>query len=82
VTASVRAILQLGGVALIITAVLRSWWTTAAFVILMLLVAGFTSARRLGTLRDGWPALVSIAAGALPAVTAIVASGVTPLTTI
>jgi len=82
VTASVRAILQLGAVSLVITAVLHSWWATAGFVAVMLCVAAATSARRLGSLRYGWPAVLPIAAGALPVGAAIVAAGTTPRTTI
>jgi putative ABC transport system permease protein len=80
VTASVRAILQLGVVSLLITAVLRSWWPTAGFVVLMVLVAAATSARRVSVLRLGWPVIVPIVAGAAPAGTVIVAGGTMPLT--
>ena len=41
-TASLRAAVQLGVVALVIAAVLRSWWSTAAFVIMMFAVAAVT----------------------------------------
>jgi len=54
VTASIRAIVQLAAVSLLIAAVLRSWWATAAFITLMVLVAAATSARRSG--RGGWSA--------------------------
>jgi putative ABC transport system permease protein len=79
VTASLRAIAQLGVVSLLITAVLRSWWTTAAFIALMLVVAAATSARRISTLRLGWPAVLPVAAGVFPIGSAIVAAGTTPL---
>src|SRR3954465_1784987 len=66
VTASLRAVAQLGVVSLLITAVLRSWWTTAAFISLMVVVAAATSARRVSTLRLGWPAILPIVAGGPP----------------
>ncbi|BCJ47625.1 ABC transporter permease [Actinoplanes ianthinogenes] len=82
VTASVRAVVQLALVSLLITAVLRSWWSTAGFVLLMLLVAAATSARRISTLRRGWPAIAPIAAGAGVAGTVVVATGTVPPTEI
>jgi putative ABC transport system permease protein len=82
VTASLRAVLQLGIVSLLITGVLRSWWTTAAFIALMLSVAVATSARRVSTLRLGWAVAAPIAAGALPVGAGIVAAGTMPLTTV
>jgi putative ABC transport system permease protein len=81
-TASLRAVLQLALVSLLITAVLRSWWTTAGFVALMFTVAVGTSARRISTLRLGWPAAAPIAAGALPVGAGIIAAGTTPLQTV
>jgi len=81
-TASLRAALQLGAVSLLITAVLRSWWATAAFIAVMLGVAAATSARRITTLRLGWPAVAPIAAGALPVGAGIVAAGTVPLVTV
>jgi putative ABC transport system permease protein len=82
VTASLRAILQLGVVSLLITAVLRSWWATGAFIAVMLGVASATSARRVTTLRLGWPVAAPIAAGALPVGAGIVAAHTMPLTTV
>jgi putative ABC transport system permease protein len=41
-------------VSVVIAAVLRSWWATAAFITLMVAVAAITSARRVSTLRRGW----------------------------
>ncbi|MBU2663897.1 ABC transporter permease [Actinoplanes bogorensis] len=80
VTASLRAVAQLGLVSLLIAAVLRSWWATAGFIVLMVLVAALTSARRVSTLRLGWMVILPIAAGALPAGALIVATGAMPLT--
>jgi len=82
VTASARAILQLAIVSLLITAVLRSWWATAGFIALMLGVAVATSARRVSTIRLGWPVAAPIVAGALPVGAGIVVAGTTPLTTV
>ncbi|MFG1609796.1 ABC transporter permease [Actinoplanes sp. NPDC049265] len=79
-TASVRAVLQLAAVSLLIAAVLRSWWATAAFIALMVIVASATSARRASTIRRGWPVAAPIVAGALPVGAIIVVSGTMPLT--
>lgn len=80
-TASVRAVLQLAAVSLLITGVLRSWWATAGFIVLMVLVAAGTSARRVvGSLRLGWPVLAPIAGGAVPIGVGIVTAGTLPLT--
>jgi putative ABC transport system permease protein len=81
-TASVRAVVQLGVVSLLIAAVLRSWWATAGFIALMLAVAAATSARRVTTLRLGWPVAAPIAAGALPIGAGIVVAGTMPMTTV
>ena len=61
VTGSLRAVLQLGAVSLLIAAVLRSWWATAGFIVMMALVAAATSARRVSTWRRGTLVLVPIA---------------------
>jgi putative ABC transport system permease protein len=82
VTAALRAVLQLGIVSLLITGVLRSWWSTAAFIALMLTVAVGTSARRITTLRLGWPAALPITTGAGPICVGIIAAGTTPLRTV
>jgi putative ABC transport system permease protein len=78
VTAAVRAVLQLAVVSLLIAAVLRSWWATAGFITLMVLVAGVTSARRVSTLRLGRLVIIPIVAGAAPAGLVIAAGGVLP----
>jgi putative ABC transport system permease protein len=82
VAAAVRAVVQLGVVSLLIAAVLRSWWATAAFVVVMLGVATVTSARRVTTLRRGWPVAAPIAVGALPVGAGIVAAHTMPWTTV
>lgn len=79
--AVVRAIVQLAGVSLIIGLVLRSLWLTAAFLALMVLVGGATSAKRItGSLRpSSWWAVVPILSGLVPALALILASTVVPL---
>ncbi|GID97212.1 hypothetical protein Adi01nite_66240 [Amorphoplanes digitatis] len=79
VTASVRAVLQLAAVSLLIAAVVRSWWATAGFILLMVLVAAATSARRLGSWRLSRLVIAPIAAGALPVGALIVGAGTMPL---
>lgn len=80
VTASVRAVLQLAVVATIIVAVVRSWWLTVAFVLVMLTVASFTSARRMTRDRTGLLASAAIGAGVLPVLAIVLVSGAVPLT--
>jgi putative ABC transport system permease protein len=80
VTASVRAVLQLAVVATIIVAVVRSWWMTVAFVLVMLSVASFTSARRMTRHRSGLLAAAAIGAGVLPVLAIVLGSGAVPLT--
>ena len=79
-TASVRAVLQLAVVATIIVAVVRSWWLTVAFVLVMLSVASFTSARRMTRHRSGLLAAGAIGAGVLPVLAIVLLSGAVPLT--
>jgi putative ABC transport system permease protein len=65
VVASVRAIVQLGAVALVITFVFENLVLSAGFVVVMLAVAAFTSGRRLrGVPRAGMIATGAIGAGA------------------
>ncbi|WP_435121707.1 ABC transporter permease [Amycolatopsis thermoflava] len=79
-TAAGRAVVQLGVVSLLITAVLRSGWLTALFVLLMFTVAAVTSARRVGLRlrRVPWIA-VALACGVLPVLALVLGSGVAPL---
>ncbi len=79
-TAAGRAIVQLGAVSLLITAVLRSGWLTGLFVLLMFTVAAVTSARRVGLplRRAPWIA-VALAGGVLPVLALVLGSGVVPL---
>jgi putative ABC transport system permease protein len=79
-TASVRAVLQLGAVSLVIAAVVRSGWLTAGFVTLMYAVAVYTSARRVTRDRSGAWVAVPIAVGAAPVLGLVLGTGVVPLT--
>lgn len=78
--ASLRAVLQLALVATVIVAVVRSWWLTVAFVLLMLGVASWTSARRMTMHRSGFLAAAAITAGVLPVLAITLVSGAVPLT--
>lgn len=78
VSASLRSVVQLAAVSLVIAAVLRSWWATAAFITLMVLVAAATSARRIGSWDLVRFTILPIAAGALPAGLLIVVTGTVP----
>jgi len=78
--AAARAVLQLGGVSVIIVAVVHSLWLSLAFVLVMLAVAGVTSARRMTPDRSGLHALVPIALGAAPVIGLVLATGAVPMT--
>jgi putative ABC transport system permease protein len=80
VVASVRAVVQLALVATIIVAVVRSWWLTVAFALLMLAVASLTSARRITAHPTGRLAVLAIAAGVAPVLAVVLLSGAVPLT--
>lgn len=79
VTAALRGVGQLAAVSLVIVLVLRSGWLTAAFVLLMLGIASWTSARRITKARHGRWAAVSITAGVTPILALLLATGVVPL---
>jgi uncharacterized protein (TIGR00245 family) len=86
VVAAVRATVQLAAVSAVLAAVVRSLWLSAAFIVLMLTVAGLTSAGRItGTgLRNGpvsrlLPAVLPILGGTVPVVALVLASGAVPL---
>jgi putative ABC transport system permease protein len=79
VTAGLRAVIQLGAVSLVIAAALRSVWWSLAFVLLMFSVASVTSTGRIGTPRRQLPWVAfAIAAGAVPVLALVFASGVVP----
>lgn len=77
VVAAVRAVVQLGAVSLLITAVLASGWLTGGFVLLMFSIAAWTSGRRIFG-RVSAVAAVSIAGGVAPVLVALLASRVVP----
>ncbi|HVW39812.1 MAG TPA: ABC transporter permease [Amycolatopsis sp.] len=79
VIAAVRAVAQLAAVSFVITAILRSGWWTALFVLLMFAVAAVTSARRIGVPKGlPWIA-IAIAGGVAPVLALVLGSGVMPL---
>lgn len=80
VTAAVRATVQLAAVSLLIGAIVGSFWASAAFVGLMLVVAARTGGRRITAHRSGWWAALPVALAPLPVVGALVAGGVVPPT--
>ncbi|MGI5128454.1 ABC transporter permease [Pseudonocardia sp. CA-107938] len=79
VTAAVRATVQLAAVSLLIGAIIGSVWLSAAFVLVMVLVAGGTGARRMTRHRSGWWALLPVVLP-LPVVAVLVVGGVVPPT--
>jgi putative ABC transport system permease protein len=78
--AAVRAVVQLATVAAIILAVVRHWWATVLFVLVMFGVAAWTSARRMTRGRGGRYAGVAIAAGVVPVLALVLATGAVPFT--
>lgn len=75
--AAIRALLQMLLVALLISQVARSWPLTVVFLVLMFLVATFTSGRRIEQLQ-WWAPSLAISAGVLPVVVLLFAFGVLP----
>lgn len=80
VTAALRAVVQLGAVALVLAAVVRVAPLTAAFLLLMLATATVTAGRRMTRHRSWTWAVVPVAAGPLLVVTTLLAVGVLPTT--
>ena len=76
--AALRASLQLVAVGLLIAAVLRSWWLTLGFIILMLSVASLTAGRRLSPGEKWWFAAAPVVLGAVPVATGLMLSGLIP----
>lgn len=77
VQAGVRALAQLAVVAVVIAQVGRSVWLAAGFLVVMLLVASWTSARRIGH-TPLWAAALPILAGVLPVAGLMFLTGVLP----
>jgi UDP-glucose/iron transport system permease protein len=80
VTAAARAVAQLALVSAVILVVVRSLWSSVAFVLVMLLVASATSARRMTGDRSGLLAIAPIASGAVVVLAVVLATGVVPPT--
>lgn len=78
VLAGVRGTLQLAVVSAVIVFVLRSSWLWAAFVLVMLLAAGITAARRITKSWCGLWAVAAIAAGVAPVLALVLGSGLVP----
>jgi len=80
VTAAVRATAQLAAVSAVIVVVVRSLWFATAFVLVMLVTATVTSARRITRDRSGLLAGLPIGAGAVVVLALLPAGGAVPLT--
>ncbi|HEY0637074.1 MAG TPA: ABC transporter permease [Pseudonocardiaceae bacterium] len=79
VTAALRAAAQLAAVSLVIVAVLRAWGLTVAFVLVMLVVASATSARRIHRRRrDAAWAGAAITLAVAPVLAVVLATGTVP----
>jgi putative ABC transport system permease protein len=78
VVAGARAVVQLGAVSLLIGAIVGSVLLSTAFVLVMVAVAAFTSARRITPHRSGWWAVLPIAVAPLPVTAMLVLTGVVP----
>jgi putative ABC transport system permease protein len=77
-SAAVRATVQLAAVSAVIVAVVGSLWLSAAFVLVMLGVAAYTSARRITPERSGRWAVLPIGAGVSPVIAIVLVSGAVP----
>jgi putative ABC transport system permease protein len=78
--AAARATVQLAVVGLLIAAVLRSWWLTIGFVVVMLTVASVTAGRRLVPHGRWWWAVAPVWSSTVPVGVALLLSGLVPLT--
>lgn len=77
--AAVRAVVQLFAVSFLVVAAVTRLWAAALFVLAMFAVAVWTTTGRIGARRAwGWSTL-TIAAGVLPVLTIIFATGTAPL---
>ncbi|MFU8874530.1 ABC transporter permease [Micromonospora sp. SL4-19] len=78
--AAARATIQLGVVSLVIVAVLRAWWSTGAFILLMYGVAALTARRRIGPQCPARVTPLAIAAGVVPSLAVLLTSRALPAT--
>ena len=76
--ACLRATLQLGLIALVLAAVIRSLSLSLLFVLAMFVVASGTAARRLTRSRSGWWCAVPVGVSSLPVVAMLVLLDVVP----
>lgn len=74
--AGIRAVVQLGAVALIITQVATRLWATALFIAVMYAVAGYTAMSRLERAR--W-AVLPLLGGSIPVLALLLGSALVPL---
>lgn len=77
--AALRAAVQLTAIGFLIVWVMQSWWATAGFVALMVVVASVTAGRRIAPQGRWWYAGLPVFLGAVPVGVGLVASGVVPL---
>ncbi|WP_405147499.1 ABC transporter permease [Nocardia salmonicida] len=77
--ASIRAVLQLGAIALILAAAVRHLWSAALVLLVMFGAAVFTSVRRAEAGRSGIWLGLAIAAGIVAVMPVTLASGVVPI---
>jgi putative ABC transport system permease protein len=78
-TAALRAVVQLGVVSLVISAALANVWLSLAFVLLMFVVASWTSTGRVRAPRAQLPWVgLAIACGIVPVLALVFVSGVVP----
>ncbi|MEV4656476.1 ABC transporter permease [Micromonospora sp. NPDC049301] len=79
VVAAVRAAIQLGAVSLLIAGIVVSLWATAAFIVLMCVVATVTSGRRVTGGSRGWWAGAPIVVGSMLVVAGLLLAGLVPM---
>lgn len=78
VVAAARAVVQLGLVALVIAAVVRSLWLSALLLVVMFGIGVLTTSRRVEAQR-AWPwAAAAMAAGVVPVLAIVLATGTIP----
>ncbi len=75
-----RAVLQLGTAGLVITLVVQRLWSSVLLLVLMFVMAVFTTVRRVGATR-AWPwSALAMACGLVPTLAIVLATGAVPLT--
>lgn len=77
--AAVRAALQLTAVSGIIVLAIQQLWSSALFVLLMFTIAVITTTGRVGTRNAWWWTALAMAAGAIPVLLVVYATGTAPL---